>query len=221
MSRIAIVGGTKGIGRDIQVHLRLAGHECDVMGRTEVPYNSDAMLLCQRYRGEDEWAGELDVSLTRTKSLMEHAANLGKPMSVVVMASVAGVSVEDEQPVSYHAAKAALIEMVKYYAVTLAPTIRINAIIPGLTIKPEARPFYDSQPLLEQTYESITPLQRTCTVQDVAFEVNHLIDERCYMTGQTVVLDGGISLRSNWAVARRVHPQLKHLQVTQRAMVAK
>jgi len=182
----------------------------------------DAYLLCQRYRGDDEWRGEFEVSLTKAKRIFEYADRYGDicPCSIVVMASVAGVSVEEEQPVSYHACKAALIEMVKYYAVTLGPKqIRVNAIIPGLTIKPEARCFYDANPELEAVYKDITPLGRMGTVEDIANLVDFLISERSsFLTGQTITLDGGIGLRSHWAVARRVTPVLRDLQVTQRAV---
>ena len=224
MSHVVIVGASKGIGANVQAPLAMAGHHISVLERGEMPgYYAlpvDAMLLCQRYRGSDEWAGELATSLTRSKQLCDWAADyMTEGGAIVVMASVAGVSVEEEQPVSYHAAKAALIEMVKYYAVTLGQKqIRVNAIIPGLTIKPEARQFYDSHLELEALYRDITPLGRMGTVEDIAYLVDFLISDRSsYLTGQTITLDGGIGLRSHWAVARRVTPALRDLQVTQRA----
>jgi NAD(P)-dependent dehydrogenase (short-subunit alcohol dehydrogenase family) len=223
MSHLLIVGASKGIGRDVQPYLSNMGHTVTPYPRggcVAMDKKNGALLFCQRYRGDDEWKGELAVSLTQTKTLMECAKYLDGG-SVVVMASVAGVSVEEEQPVGYHACKAALIEMVKYYAVTLGPKqIRVNAIIPGLTIKPEARAFYDAHPELEQLYTDCTPLGRMGTVEDIANLVDFLItDKSSYLTGQTITLDGGIGLRSHWALARRCSPTLRELPVTQRQVV--
>src|SRR6185295_6600071 len=218
MSHLVIVGGSTGIGRDIQAPLVASGHRVEALGRRyEHAYGAEALLFCQRHRGGgDPWVEEYNVSILRTLRIIQ-ARSLSL-RSVVVMASVAAVSVEEEQHVSDHACKAALVEMVKYYAVTLGPQqIRVNAILPGLTIKPEARAFYDSHPELEATYKDITPLGRLGTVEDLAHLVDFLISERSsYLTGQTITLDGGIGLRSAWAIARRVNPVLRDLQVTQR-----
>jgi NAD(P)-dependent dehydrogenase (short-subunit alcohol dehydrogenase family) len=228
MSHVLIVGGSSGIGKQIQPHLWREKHTVTPLPRQVEPPMGvavDGLVLCQRYRGDarDDWQGEFRASMTRAKGCIEGVVEDMEDGggSIVVMASVAGVSVEEEQPVSYHAAKAALIEMVKYYAVTLGPKqIRVNAIIPGLTIKPEARAFYDANPELEATYTDITPLGRMGTVEDIANLVDFLISPKSsYLTGQAITLDGGIGLRSHWALARRVTPALRTLPVTQRAVL--
>ena len=240
MSHLIIVGGSTGIGRDIVPYLICGDARLTVthVRRDQAPsdvadiHRSEpitSLLFCQRYRPDDgphmlgkDWHEEFRVSLTRSKEMFDWAGASSCVASVIVMASVAAVSVEEEQPVSYHACKAALVEMVKYYAVTLGPKqIRVNAIIPGLTIKPEARAFYGSHAELEILYKDITPLGRMGTVEDIANLVDFLISERSsYLTGQTITLDGGIGLRSHWALARKVTPALKDVQVTQQKVTA-
>lgn len=236
MSHVVIVGGTKGIGRDIAPFL--SQHRVTRIGRSHYESADDrcvniydelhqkepitAFVCCQRYRGvrHEEWEGELETSIELTDELLIWAGQHLENAAVVVMSSVAAVSVEEEQPASYHIAKAALVEMVKYYGLTLGPKqIRVNAIIPGLRIKPEAQAFYDAHPELEELYKRITPLGRMCVAEDLAFEIDHLINPKCYITGQAIVVDGGISLRSHWALARMITPSVKDLPVTQRQAV--
>ena len=85
----------------------------------------DNLVLLHRFRGEgDPWQGELDVSLTATKAVVDAAAGrfADRGGSIVIACSNASRLVADEQPLSYHAAKAALRQMARYYAVTLGPS---------------------------------------------------------------------------------------------------
>jgi NAD(P)-dependent dehydrogenase (short-subunit alcohol dehydrogenase family) len=122
--------------------------------------------------------------------------------------------VASEQPVSYHMAKAAVTQMVRYYAVALgASGIRVNAISPGTIVKEEAKTFYRDHPDLEQLYRDIIPLGRMGTADDVANLAQFLLSERAsFLTGQNIVLDGGVSLHAHESLARRVSP-LRDLQV--------
>ena len=83
----------------------------------------DGMVLLQRFRGQgDDWAGEIATSLTATRYLLDwSAAHLepGGSKAVVVISSIAASYIASEQPVGYHMAKAAISQMVRYYAVTL------------------------------------------------------------------------------------------------------
>jgi NAD(P)-dependent dehydrogenase (short-subunit alcohol dehydrogenase family) len=180
---------------------------------------SSAVLL-QRFRGDgDDWVGEVATTLTATRQLFDwagaHLADRGRGKAVVVVSSIAGSFIADEQPVSYHMAKAALTQMVRYYAVTLgANLVRVNAISPGTIVKEESATFYRDHPDLERLYHDIVPLGRMGTAQDVAQLAEFLLSERAsFLTGQNIVLDGGVSLRSHESLARRVSP-LRELQVT-------
>ena len=171
---------------------------------------SGAVLL-QRYRGGgDDWAGEIGTSLTATRELIEWAGeqfqDLGRGQAIVVVSSIASRYIAAEQPVSYHVAKAAMSQMVRYYAVSLGRKgLRINAICPGTTVKEESKAFYASHPEIEALFRDIVPLGRMGTSEDVAELAAFLISGRAaFLTGQDIVLDGGVSLQSHESMGRRV-----------------
>jgi NAD(P)-dependent dehydrogenase (short-subunit alcohol dehydrogenase family) len=181
-----------------------------------------AMVLLQRFRGDgDDWAGEIATSLTAGRRLLEwagaHLDGAAGGKAVVVISSTAASYIASEQPVSYHMAKAAVTHMVRYYAVSLGSSgIRVNAISPGTTVKEESRAFYAANPELEQLYREIIPIGRMGTADDVADTALFLLSPRAsFLTGQNIVLDGGVSLQAHESLARKVSP-LKHLAVTKR-----
>ncbi len=170
-------------------------------------------ILMQRYRGDgDDWAGEIATTVTATRQLLDwagaHLDARAASQAVVVVSSVAGSYVASEQPVSYHVAKAAVTQMVRYYAVALGPKgIRVNAISPGTIVKEEAKAFYEAHADLERLYREIVPLGRMGTPDDVADLALFLLSERAsFLTGQNIVLDGGVSLHWHESLARRVSP---------------
>jgi hypothetical protein len=182
---------------------------------------SGAVLL-QRFRGDgDDWTGEIATSLTATRQVVDwvsgHAEPRGQGPAIVIVGSTAGSFIASEQPVSYHMAKAAVLQMVKYYAVQLGPQgIRVNAVSPGTTVKDESKQFYAEHPELEQLYRDIVPLRRMGTAADVAGVVSFLLsDDASFLTGQNIALDGGATLQAQESLARRVSP-LKDLPVTRK-----
>jgi NAD(P)-dependent dehydrogenase (short-subunit alcohol dehydrogenase family) len=170
-----------------------------------------AAVLLQRYRGSgDDWAGEIATSLTATRELIEwageHFEDRGRGKAIVVISSIASRYVAVEQPVSYHVAKAAMSQMVRYYGVSLGRKgIRINAICPGTIVKDESKAFYAEHPQIEDVYRDIVPLGRMGTSEDVAELAAFLVGGRAsFLTGQNIVLDGGVSLQSHESLGRRV-----------------
>jgi pteridine reductase len=90
--------------------------------------------------------------------------------------------------VPYATSKAALLHMVKGLAVALAPQVRVNAVAPGAAMLPED---YD-EPKQARLLQRIA-LKRFGEPGDVARAVRFLA-ENDYITGQMIVVDGGLAL---------------------------
>ena len=88
----------------------------------------------------------------------------------------------------YSASKAGLSHLTRAMARALAPAIQVNAVAPGLIVfSSELSPW-------EQKMRDRTPLQRAGTPDDVAQAVRFLATCNPFLTGQTLVVDGGLSL---------------------------
>lgn len=172
-----------------------------------------ALVLLQRYRGGlaqdaavDDFQGELAVSLVATEAIVDRLRN-SFPESggaIVFVTSVASRAVAAEQPVGYHAAKAAMSQMARYYAATLGRAgIRVNTVAPGAVIKEEALEWYGRDAELRDLYERISPLGRTGTSEEVAAVVAFLCGpDASFVNGQEIVVDGGLSVRWQESLAR-------------------
>ena len=165
------------------------------------------LVLLQRYRGDgDAWQGELDVSLSATRLILDQADRLfAGTGAVVIVGSHAAELVAGEQPVGYHAAKAALRQMARFYAVALGPAgIRVNCVTPGAVLKEESRERYLAEPFAA-TIADATPLGRIGTSEDVADAVAVLCsDATSFVTGQELAVDGGLSLLWQESLIRRL-----------------
>lgn len=117
--------------------------------------------------------------------------------SVVNVSSIAG-ALGIGSSVPYIASKGALNSMTLYLASALAPEIRVNAVCPGLVT---SRWFVDGLgqegfDKVKTMVESSSPLERASTPQDVAEAIVWLTTGARTMTGELLLLDGGIHLGS-------------------------
>ncbi len=235
-AHVAVIGGTRGTGRVIADLLAARGSRVTVLGRTApaVPAHrhvavdlcdessvagaiaalrSDApngVVFVQRYRGNgDSWAGELAASLSATRRLIEAwggaMAESGRG-SIVVVTSIAGALVADEQPVGYHAAKGALHQMIRYYAVTLGPRgVRVNGVAPARILKPEGEARYRGSASRVALDKQVVPLGRIGTAAEVGTAALFLLgDDASFVTGQILTVDGGVSLVAQESLGRKL-----------------
>ncbi len=94
----------------------------------------------------------------------------------------------------YNMTKAALIHQTRLLANELAPTTRVNAVAPGLIKTDMARALWEPN---EATLGARTPLGRIGEPADIANAALFLAsDLASWITGETIVVDGGSTLRS-------------------------
>ncbi len=180
------------------------------------------LVFCQQFRGAgDDWAGQIETSLTAVKrvigSAVDHFENIKGRNTIIIVTSIAGRLIAAEQPVGYHVAKAGLEQMTRYYALTLgAKGIRVNAIAPNMVLKEENKDFYLRNKKIYDLYRKISPLGRMVASDDVAHTVAFFCSSQSAgITGQSLVIDGGVSLQEHAALARALM-SLDGTQITQK-----
>ncbi|GAA2163090.1 SDR family oxidoreductase [Actinomadura napierensis] len=116
--------------------------------------------------------------------------------AVINIASVGGLSTEHGIGY-YNATKAAVIHLSRQFAMELAPKVRVNCIAPGLVKTHLARALWENN---EEQIGKHMPLGRIGEPEDIANAAVFLAgDTASWMTGQTLVIDGGSTIRASIA----------------------
>ncbi len=145
---------------------------------------------------DKEWHLLIDVNLTGTFNGIRAAAPIMLETgggSIVNNSSLTGLQpTVGEAP--YSAAKGGVLTLTRAAAQELAPTIRVNAVAPGMIHTPLSEIIVQTDDWREAA-ESGTPLGRIGQAAEVSEVILFLLsDAASYVTGQTVVIDGGSSL---------------------------
>ena len=135
---------------------------------------------------------EVNVTAALAWTQAAHAAWMGEHGgSVVNVASVAGTKPAPGIAM-YGASKAALIHLTEELAVELGPGVRVNAVAPAVVKTQFARALYEGR---EEQVAAQYPLKRLGVPEDIGSVVAFLLsDDAGWLTGQTLVVDGGVTL---------------------------
>lgn len=140
----------------------------------------------------DSFSKFLDVNLTALFSVCREFARNNKTGSIINFSATTGiVSARPDlydgghKHPAYSVSKAGVINLTRFLATHLAPNFRVNCIAPGGVE-------YDQDKEFLKKYSQLTPMKRMMKKN----ELNELIEFLCspgasYMTGATVVVDGG------------------------------
>ncbi len=159
--------------------------------------NAGGAILWERFleTTEENWNRIIATHLTGTFLCSQAAARqmvIQGEGRIVNIASQAGLSYSVWQGPHYHAAKAGVIHLTTVMAMELGPyNIRVNAVAPGFTESPSSAPLLPT-PHAREIVLSQIPLGRLGTADDVVQAVLFLASDRAaYITGQTLVVNGG------------------------------
>ncbi len=138
----------------------------------------------------DVWREIFEVNVFGTWNLSVTAmvALRASKGSIVNVSSVAGMRPSGSS-IPYAASKAAVNHMTALLAKVVGPDVRVNAVAPGLV----DTPWTAEWGTIRARVSEAAPLKRSGTPDDIA-DVIVLLASTPYMTGQVVIVDGGLSL---------------------------
>lgn len=176
----------------------MAGKIDAAFGRLDVLVNSASNYLRQPIDevGEADWEASLGANLKGAFFCSQAAARLmrkneGRPAQGRLQGKI--VNIADSAALRpypnhlpYMAAKAGLIAMTQAMALELAPSIAVNAIAPGVVLAQDGMGEREKERALAGI-----PLGRFGGPEDVLAALDFLLAGSDYVTGQTIVVDGG------------------------------
>ncbi len=139
------------------------------------------------------FAANLETTFFMSQAVAAELKKNGKPGSIVSISSISGMNTAPFH-IAYGTAKAAVTAMTRTMAVELAPEgIRVNAIAPGVTETAASRTYVDEDP--DRDRRAIAMGRRGRPEEQAGVILFLLSDLSSYITGQTLLVDGGLSLR--------------------------
>ncbi|WP_066587291.1 SDR family oxidoreductase [Cellulomonas timonensis] len=132
------------------------------------------------------------AALEWSRDAMAHGLGDGDGGAIVNIASIAGLTASPGIAF-YGVSKAALISLTTQLAYELAPRVRVNAVAPAVIKTDFAKVLYAGR---EEQVAASYPLARLGVPADVSGPVAFLLSRDAgWITGQTLVIDGGGSIR--------------------------
>jgi NAD(P)-dependent dehydrogenase (short-subunit alcohol dehydrogenase family) len=145
----------------------------------------------------DDWRAlfthNLETAFFMSQAVAREIRQQGNPGSIVSLSSISGMNTAPFH-IAYGSAKAAVAAMTRTMAVELAlDNIRVNAVAPGVTETAASRTYVDDDP--DRDRQAIAMGRRGRPEEQAGAILFLLSDLSSYITGQTLLVDGGLNLK--------------------------
>jgi NAD(P)-dependent dehydrogenase (short-subunit alcohol dehydrogenase family) len=204
LGRIEAAGG-RGVPVELDVRseqsmARAMAEVAGAFGHVDTLVNNAAVTLRRTAleMTREEWDELMAVNLKgvffMSQQLGRHLVAKRRPGCIISLASTHGM-VGFAQRSAYGIAKAGIMQMTRMLAIEWAEHgIRVNAVAPGTIDTPSRAEYFSAHPDAKKAMTDRVPFRRFGTPDEVAAAVRYLASpQAAYITGQTLVLDGGLT----------------------------
>jgi enoyl-[acyl-carrier protein] reductase III len=178
---------------------KMFGEIEEKFGRLDILVNNAASGAARRAMEleADEWDWTMNINARAALLCSQRAAKLMKNGGSIVNISSLGSRLVMPIYTAVGVSKAALEALTRYMAIEFASNgIRVNAVSAG-AVETEALKIYAGDPNIPKSMVNSTPAGRMVQPEDIANLVVFLCGEEASMIrGQTIIIDGGLSLAS-------------------------
>ncbi|MBI5621037.1 glucose 1-dehydrogenase [Candidatus Gottesmanbacteria bacterium] len=176
---------------------KLVGETMKRFGRIDLLVNNTGTIFRPGDWKSDlaTWQKTIDANLTSAWLMIREVAPIMQKQgngAIINVTSVYGI-IGAAPVLAYTSAKGGLITLTRSFAKELAPTIRVNAVAPSSVMTDMTK---GAGPALIEQFRQETPLKRIATPEELSRAILFLAsDDASYITGHTLVVDGGYSLK--------------------------
>jgi NAD(P)-dependent dehydrogenase (short-subunit alcohol dehydrogenase family) len=188
---------------DVSQYAQIADMASDVLeqwGGIDILVNNAGVYIPHDIiaMSEEEWDAVMSIDVKGvflvSKAILPHMLEQGRG-KIINIASIAGLF-GFEQSAAYCAAKGAVVNLTREMALDYAPKgISVNAIAPGVIVSDMTRQLLADEAAKKSFVDRI-PVGRVGQADDIAYLAVYLASEESnFVVGQTIVIDGGMTIR--------------------------
>jgi NAD(P)-dependent dehydrogenase (short-subunit alcohol dehydrogenase family) len=174
-------------------------HAIDRFGRLDIGVNCTGWGLLVPFEdtSEEQLREMMELQFKGPFQFMQALVRSMEDHGSIIMISTATATILLEQHSAYMGTKAGIDHVVRSIANEFGSRgIKVNSISPGVTNSPMAADLV-AEPSILRAFKDCYPLGRIGTIDDISAAALWLASDQCFMTGQNLQVNGGLTLRRN------------------------